>query len=244
MRSGDIAEQLEAQGYLPIAPLQRRPGIYLADVRAGPAGYQRLVIDDRSGEILERFMAPPRRFAPQFVARNDPFTAPPPWGGFQPPPGPPSFPGVPNAGPAAKSAYGAPSNLHIPSAISPYGPQSAPAATKPKPPSAPTARKSPSPMAAPPLPPPAPREATKPEQAPPAPKPDPKIESPPGESENASSGSAPLAPEAKPEAAQTAPRSEAQAQPEDSAPDQAARPTAPPTSDKSKVSIVPGALFE
>jgi len=94
MRSGDIAEQLEAQGYLPIAPLQRRPGIYLADVRAGPAGYQRLVIDDRSGEILERFMAPPRRFAPQFVARNDPFTAPPPWGGFQPPPGPPSFPGA------------------------------------------------------------------------------------------------------------------------------------------------------
>ena len=61
--------ELEAQGYVLIAPLQRRPGVYLADVRAGPAGYQRLVIDDRNGEILERFSSrreasayPPRRF--------------------------------------------------------------------------------------------------------------------------------------------------------------------------------------
>jgi hypothetical protein len=30
-------------------PLMRRPGIYLADVIAGPAGYQRLVIDARTG---------------------------------------------------------------------------------------------------------------------------------------------------------------------------------------------------
>ena len=120
IRSGDIADRLEAQGYLLIAPLQRRPGVYLADVRAGPAGYQRLVIDDRSGEILERFMAPPRHFPPQFVvAHNGQFAAPLPWGGFQPPPSPPSFPGAPNTGPAAKSASGGPSNLHIPSAISP-----------------------------------------------------------------------------------------------------------------------------
>ena len=46
--SGDIAGRLQAQGYVLIAPLQRRPGVYLADVRAGPAGYQRLVIDDRT----------------------------------------------------------------------------------------------------------------------------------------------------------------------------------------------------
>jgi hypothetical protein len=245
VRAGDIADRLEAQGYQLIAPLQRRPGVYLADVRAGPAGYQRLVIDDRSGEILERFMAPPRRFAPQFAARNDAFAAPPPWGDYQPPPGPPPVPGGLDAGPAARSAYGGPSNLHIPDAVSPYGSQQKPIGTKPKPQPVPTARKSPSPMVAPPLPPPAPREATKPEEAPPATKPEPKVESPPGESENASSApSAPLAPEARPEAAQTAPGSEAQAQPAGSAPDPAASPAAPPPSDKSKVSIVPGALFE
>src|SRR4029077_2768514 len=52
---GEIAESLEAQGYVLTAPLIRRPGVYLADVSAGPGGYQRLVIDDRSGQILERF---------------------------------------------------------------------------------------------------------------------------------------------------------------------------------------------
>ena len=54
---GEIERSLEAQGYGLIAPLVRRPGIYLADVSAGPAGYQRLVVDARSGQILERFMA-------------------------------------------------------------------------------------------------------------------------------------------------------------------------------------------
>ena len=137
---GDIAQRLEAQGYVLIAPLQRRPGVYLADVRAGPAGYQRLVIDDRNGEILERFMAPP------------------------------------------------------------------------------------------------------------APKPEPKIESPPGESENASTAGAPAAPEAKPEAVKIEPQPEAQTQPADSALDPTAKRAAPASSveasEKSKVSIVPPALFE
>src|ERR1700722_17099643 len=54
----EIERSLEAQGYGLMAPLVRRPGVYLADVSAGPAGYQRLVVDARSGQILERFMAP------------------------------------------------------------------------------------------------------------------------------------------------------------------------------------------
>jgi hypothetical protein len=246
---GDIAQRLEAQGYVLIAPLQRRPGVYLADVRAGPAGYQRLVIDDRSGEILERFMAPPRSYRPEFAARYDQFGQNPPPGAVQPPSGP-GFSDAPNGGPTA--------NVHIPTAISPYGPQSAPASTKPKPPqSAVTARKIPTaktapaagapPAVGPPLPPPAPREAAKPEElAPPAPKPEPKIESPPGESENASA--APAAPEANPQTVKIEPQPEAQTQPQDSAPDPTAKPAAPGSSveasEKSKVSIVPPALFE
>jgi hypothetical protein len=256
---GDIAQRLEAQGYVLIAPLQRRPGVYLADVRAGPAGYQRLVIDDRNGEILERFMAPPRNYRPEFAARYDQFGQPPPPGAVQPPPPgavqPPPGPGfsdAPNGSPAA--------TVHIPTAISPYGPQSGPGSTKPKPPqSAVTARKIPPaktapaagapPTVGPPLPPPAPREAAKPEElAPPAPKPEPKIESPPGESENASTAGAPATPEAKPEAVKIEPQPEAQTQPADSALDPTAKRAAPASSveasEKSKVSIVPPALFE
>jgi hypothetical protein len=153
---GDIAQRLEAHGYQLIAPLQRRLGVFLADVRAGSVGIQRLVIDDRSGEILERFMSSPRGPDPEFAVRFDEFGEPPP-GAVQPLPGR-GFPDAPNGGPAAKSAYGGPTNVHIPSAISPYGSQ-APVSTKPKPQPAPTARKVPSPMIAPPLPPPAPREA-------------------------------------------------------------------------------------
>ena len=117
--SGAIAQQLEAQGYVLIAPLQRRPGVYLADVRAGPAGYQRLVIDDRNGEILERFSAPPRNFGPRFALRDGEFAGRPPPGFVQPPPGP-GFPQAPDGGPAGKSAYGGPTNAGIPSAISPF----------------------------------------------------------------------------------------------------------------------------
>ena len=60
---GEIEWNLNAQGYVLTAPLMRRPGIYLADVSAGPGGYQRLIIDARSGRILERFPAPGRIWA-------------------------------------------------------------------------------------------------------------------------------------------------------------------------------------
>ena len=42
---GEIERSLEARGYVLTAPLMRRPGVYLADVSAGPAGHQRLIID-------------------------------------------------------------------------------------------------------------------------------------------------------------------------------------------------------
>ena len=249
--SGDIAQRLGAQGYLLIAPLQRRPGVYLADVRAGPAGYQRLVIDDRSGEILERFSAPPRSFGPRFAVRYEEFGGRPPPGFVQLPPGR-GFPDSPNGGPAAKSAYGGPTNAGIPSAISPFDSPPATDWTKPKSKSAATARKIPSaktgpagapPAISPPLPPPAPREAAKPdESAPPAPKPEPKIESPPGESQNASTASGPAAPEAKPQPAE--PQPEAQSQASDAPPALTAPAPSAEASDKSKVSIVPPALFE
>ena len=103
--AGEIAHQLEAQGYMLIAPLQRRPGVYLADVRAGPAGYQRLVIDARNGGIIERFISPPRSFSPEFAARDGEFDQPPP--GVVHPPGY-GFDGR-NGGTAPRSAYGGPS---------------------------------------------------------------------------------------------------------------------------------------
>ena len=75
---GEIERSLEAQGYGLIAPLVRRPGIYLADVSAGRAGYQRLVIDARSGQILERFIAPGRTWGPALAARDEEFGEPRP----------------------------------------------------------------------------------------------------------------------------------------------------------------------
>src|SRR5579871_1070654 len=196
----DITHRLEAQGYMLIAPLQRRPGVYLADVRAGPAGHQRLVIDARNGEIIERFLSPPRSFSPEFGARDGEFDQPLP--GVVHPPGY-GFDGR-NAATGPRSAYGGPADVYIPTVISPYGSHSAP---KPKPSTpAGTARKTPPsgaaptaapPTIAPPLPPPAPREATTPpeESAPPAATPQPKNESTPGESENANA-SGPAKPEA------------------------------------------------
>lgn len=240
--AGAIAGRLEAHGYMLIAPLQRRPGVYLADVRGGPAGYQRLVIDDRSGEILERFMSPPRSFGPQFAVRYNEFAEPALPGAVQLPPDP-RFSDAPNGGPAAKSAYGGPTSPRIPSAISPFGSQSAPVSTRAKPKPAATARKTPSPavppVIGPPLP--APREAAKPEEsAPSAPKP--KIESPPGETEHAATTGAHAEP------VKSEPRPDAQAQSSYAAPDPTAKFTAPASSveanDKSKTSIVPPALFE
>jgi hypothetical protein len=256
--AGAIAERLQEQGYVLVAPLQRRPGVYLADVRVGPGGFQRLVIDDRSGEILERFISPPRNFGPEYAVRYNEFAAPLPAGAPQPPHGP-GFSIAPNGGPAEKSAYGGPTSARIPSAISPFGSQLAPDSTKPKPKSAATDRKTPSaktspaaapPTVTPPLPPPAPREAAKPdESAPPTPKPEPKIESPPGEIENASTTSAPAALENKPEPAKIEPQAQPQTQPTATTPVQspasaAAPAPAPEAGDKSKVSIVPAALFE
>src|ERR1700733_8177120 len=116
---GEIEQSLEAQGYVLTAPLMRRPGVYLADVSAGPAGHQRLIIDARSGQILERFTAPGRNWGPALAAREGGFGEPEDRGV-----GPPlnrGFSGPPAAAaPTARSAYGGPANVHIPTAVSPY----------------------------------------------------------------------------------------------------------------------------
>ena len=209
---GEIERSLEAQGYGLIAPLVRRPEVYLADVSAGPAGYQRLVIDARSGQILERFIAPGRMWGPRFAARDEEFGEPPRPGGIGPPLSP-SVSGRPAATPPTKSAYGGPADAHIPAAISPYGAE-APAGTKPRPKSM---------IVNPPLPPPAPREAAKPDgSGSPASKPaekddsdQPKIDFRPTEVDDVPPAASPAAPGLSSE-----------------------------PSDKSKVSIVPAALFE
>ena len=244
--------RLEAQGYVLVAPLQRRPGVYLADVRAGPAGYQRLVIDDWSGEILERFIAPPRGFGPEFAARYGPFTEPPPWRAFQPPPGLP-FPGAPNAaGPAAKSAYGGPvepphskrdQSIRLAAgACLDEAEGDRPRLQRKTRPSADGCAASAATCSA---------RSGEAGETPRRAQPEPKIESPPGETENASAGERPTAPpDGKPEPAKTEPRTGgAKAQPEDfgAGPDRQAGGACDPrpkSSDKSKVSIVPAALFE
>lgn len=222
---GEIERSLEARGYVLTAPLMRRPGIYLADVTAGPGGYQRLVIDARSGRILERFLAPSRMRGPALAARRDEEFGEPPPSAVAPPLGP-GFSGEPRGVPPAKSAYGGPVNAHIPSAISPYGPEGAPVGAKPKPKSVSTERKAPAskaPTANPPVPPPAPREAAKPSgsgslASQPAEKPDSdrlKVDSRPTEVDNV------------PRAAAPTPSN-----------------TAAEANDKPKVSIVPQGLFE
>src|SRR5271170_7541262 len=153
---GEIEQSLEAQGYVLTAPLMRRPGVYLADVSAGPAGHQRLIIDARSGQILERFTTPGRNWGPALAARDGEFGEPED-GGVGPPLGP-GFAGPPAAAATARSAYGGPANVHIPAAVSPYGVGETRAGTKAKLKSAPTERKA---TLNPPLPPPAPRETAK-----------------------------------------------------------------------------------
>jgi hypothetical protein len=221
---GEIVRSLEAQGYGLIAPLVRRPGIYLADVSAGLAGYQRLVVDATSGQILERFVAPGRMWGPTLAAHNEEFGEPQPSGVG--PPLNPGFSGPPTAAaPSGKLAYGGPANLQIPAALSPYGHGEAPVGTKARAKATSTERKAPATKSAssPPLPPPAPREAARANesgssasepgkaQALNPPKTDPR----PAEVENAPSAAAPTT----------------QASPAEG-------------SDKSKVSIVPAAAFE
>ena len=222
---GEIARNLEAQGYVLTAPLMRRPGVYLADVSAGPAGYQRLIIDARSGQILERFSAPGRMWGPVLASRGEEFSEPPAQGVGGPRLGG-TFSNPPGGSPPAKSAYGGSGNVHIPAAISPYGPAAAPLSTKPKSRVASIEHKIPgtkAPLINPPLPPPAPREAARAEEpGPPTSKPaanegsgQPRAASHPAEADNASPAAAPATQGSSTEA-----------------------------SDKPKVSIVPAAPFE
>ena len=243
-----------------MAPLQRRPYVYLADVSAGPAGYQRLVIDARSGEILQRFVAPARRWGPQLAERGGLLAGPPPPGFAEPGPSG-GFSTMPDGGPAARSAYGGPTGVRIPAAISPVGSPDALPATKPKPKSPkPQGDGAAAPAAAVPLPPPKPTEnqdldkpktnssPTEVESAPPA--------APEGANEDASKASVAAPPDLKPEAApKTEPSATAQSeapppQPsasrrsEGPAPQPTARDSSAEPSEKSKVSIVPATLFE
>ena len=167
---GEIARSLEARGYVLTAPLLRRPGIYIADVSAGPAGYRRLIIDARSGQILESFPASGRMWGPVLAARDEEFGEPASPGVGGPPLGG-AFSNPPGGSPPAKSAYGGSGNVHIPAAISPYGPAAAPLSTKPKSKVASIEHKIPgtkTPLINPPLPPPAPREAARADEPGPA----------------------------------------------------------------------------
>ena len=125
---GEIEGSLNAQGYVLTAPLMRRPGIYLADVSAGPGGYQRLIIDARSGRILERFPAPGRIWGPALASRGDEFGGPPPSGMGRPRSG--EFSDAPRPARAAKPAHGA-ADIHIPEAVSPYDAGNEPASARP-----------------------------------------------------------------------------------------------------------------
>jgi hypothetical protein len=153
---GQIERSLEAQGFVLTAPLMRRPGVYLADVSAGPAGYQRLVIDARSGQILERFVAPGRMWGPALAARNEEFGEPPLGAG---PPPDPGFSRPPGAASPTKSVYGGAGNVHIPATIGPYGVGEQPTGTKSKSVSTERKARATKPGSTPPLPPPAAREA-------------------------------------------------------------------------------------
>jgi hypothetical protein len=159
----DIEWSLEARGYVLTAPLLRRSGIYIADVSAGSASYQRLIVDARSGQILESFPASGRVWGPTLAARGDAFGEPSP-----PVVGGPllngEFSGAPGTARATKPSSGAPAGVHIPAAISPYGPGAAPDGTRSKTKVASIEHKIPGTkplLINPPLAPPAPRDAAK-----------------------------------------------------------------------------------
>jgi hypothetical protein len=130
----EIAQRLLAKGYVLIGPLQRRDTVYLADVNAGSAGRERLVIDAWSGEILQRFVAH-RRYARSgsggYVVEGGEFDSPPPLG---PPPMRDFFNGPPGNG---NVAYGGPPDTRIPATVGPAAPRlkvkSRPAATSHRP---------------------------------------------------------------------------------------------------------------
>jgi hypothetical protein len=218
-----IERNLEAQGYVLTAPLMRRPGVYLADVSAGPAGYQRLIIDSRSGAILERFAVPGRIWGPTLASRGEEFGEPPPVGlGGLPASG--EFSGAPRPAAPAKSAHPGPANIHIPAAISPYDSGEAPGA-KPKAKSVSRERKPPAtkpaaPAINPPLPPPAPREAAK------------------------SDGSGPAASQPVESHDLDQPRIDSRPTEVDAGPPPSAPGSSAEASEKPKVNIVPSALFE
>ena len=220
---GDMERSLEARGYVLTAPLLRRPGIYIADVSAGPAGYRRLIIDARSGQILESFPASRRMWESSLAARGDEFNEParPGVGG---PPLNGEFWGPAGPARATKPSSGAPAGVHIPAAISPYGPGAAPDGARSKTKAASIKHKIPgikAPLINPPLPPPAPREAARPDEsgpptsAPAANDDQPRVTSHPAGADNVSPAAAPATQAASTEA-----------------------------SDKPKVSIVPAAPFE
>jgi hypothetical protein len=222
---GAIERSLEARGYVLTAPLLRRPGIYLADVSAGPAGYQRLIVDARSGQILESFPASGRMWGPEFAARGDEFAEPAPRVGGPALNGESSSPT--GSARATKPSSGSATGVHIPAAISPYRPGAAPDVSRSKTKVASIERKIPATkalLANPPLPPPAPREAAKADEpGSPTSKPaanDDSGRSPvashPAEAENVSPAAAPATPASSTEA----------------------------SDDKPKVSIVPPAPFE
>ena len=116
----EIAERLRAEGFVLVGPLHRNDTVYLADVNAGPAGRERLVIDAWSGEILQRFV--PRNpnsrpgAAGGYVIERGEFDIPPP---LAPPPARDFFVGPGGSG---NLAYGGPGNARIPEAVGPINP--------------------------------------------------------------------------------------------------------------------------
>jgi hypothetical protein len=116
----EIAQRLRAEGFALVGPLRRNDTIYLADVNAGPAGRERLVIDAWSGEILQRFVArspyPRPGVGDGYVIERGEFDSPPP---LAPPPARDFFVGPGGNG---NLAYGGPANARIPEAVGPVSP--------------------------------------------------------------------------------------------------------------------------
>ncbi|HME85639.1 MAG TPA: hypothetical protein VKG91_14095 [Roseiarcus sp.] len=129
---GEIVERLQAEGYVLIQPLRRNGTVYLADVRAGSGGHERLVLDAWSGEILQRFVARPRigrSGSETFFVEGGEFSSPPPLG---PPPARDFFAygGAPDAqtppGPVGRPEPGPRSKVRRPGAFGHKAPEPTP----------------------------------------------------------------------------------------------------------------------